>query len=287
MSEDKIPPFPLGRINNWREKLFLCAYKQEFLSDILDGVVLDEFTRLVMRTMKIEDELVVRQTLMPFVGQELTARVVDLIGLRFAGNLADIREGKMASGRIKGPTWLPLEVSEIRYGRIRRDKTYVDMVATVMAGALAGEEIRKEFSYKLAVWPLANSLAWTLRDARPVHSELARMWFMGLLQMDGRKIVLDQFKCLPNQRKWNRALRSDRTKPCIRHYKQRCHTCPLGYLTDCYRATHRYTLIVKTCKSCKRENAAFDPERPAVDVCISCQTKEARAHWARERMSVS
>lgn len=283
--EEKMPSFPLGRINQWREKLMLKLYQRGLLSETLEDAVFTRVVNLVMQLMKIEDDFTVRQTLLPFVGQELTARVVDLIGLKLAGNLSELREGKAISAQIDGPTWLPFEISEMRYGRVRRDKTYVNMTAVVMAGELAGEEIHKEFSYKLAVWPLANALAWTLRDSRPVHSEMVRMWFIGLLVPEGMRLNIDQFKCLPHQRKWNRGLRADRAKECVRHYNQRCHTCPLGY-NDCARATHRYTLVIKTCKVCKRENATFDPERPGVDVCISCRTKEARAHWARERMGV-
>lgn len=287
MSEDeKIPSYPLGRINQWRLKLFTRLWKCGLLFETLEDGIFDRVVDITMKLMKIEDEYIVRQTLMAFAGHELTARSVDLIGLKFAGNLSDLRDGKQVSGQIGKPTWLPLEISELRYGRVKRHKTYVSMTATVMAGAIAGEEIRKDFSYKLAVWPLANALAWTLRDSRPVHNELVRMWFMGLLEPEGNKINIEQFKCLPHQRKWNRELRSDRAKPCVRHYNQRCHTCPIGY-NECYRGTHRYTLTLKACKSCKRESAAFDPERPGVSVCISCQTKDARAHWARERMSMS
>ena len=287
MSEDeKIPSYPLGRINQWREKLMLTIYKKELFFSMLEGSIFDRVVGISMKLMKIDHEFAVRQTLLPFVGMELTARAVDLMGLKLAGNLKHLREGNVVEGHIAEPTWLPLEVSELRYGRVRRDKTYVDMTATVMAGALAGEEVRKAFSYKLAVWPLANALAWSMRDSRPVHNELVRMWFMGQLAPDGKKMDIAQFKCLGHQRKWNRGLRTDRAKACVRHYNQRCHTCPIGY-NECYRATHRYTLVLKPCKACKREHAAFDPERPGVDVCVSCKTKGARAHWARERMGVS
>jgi len=281
--EDKLPSFPLARMNQWRDKLMLLLYDRNLLFAKLEAEMFDRLVSLLMILFKIENEFVIRQSLISFVGQELTARVVDLIGIKLAGNLKQLREGITIEGQINKPTWLPVEVSELRYGRVRRDRTYVTMTATVMAGELAGLEIHKEFSYKMAVWPLANALAWTIKDARPLHNELVRMWFIGLLIPSTKKIEIDQFKCSANQRKWNRTLKATRAKSCIRHYNQRCHTCPLGYLDNCYRATHRYTLIIKPCKVCKRENATFDPECSGVTVCISCQTKEARAHWARER----
>ena len=281
--EEKLPSFPLLRINQWRQKLMLDFYNKKLLDSILNEETFDYVVAVIARLFKIENAFVIRQLLLQFVEQELTARTVDLIGIKLAGNIDQLRKGIAIEGYINKPAWLPVEISELRYGRVRSDRTHVNMTATVMAGALAGVEIHKEFSYKMAVWPLANALAWTLKAARPVHSELVRMWFLGLLIPGAKNVEIDQFKCLANQRKWNQTLKKLRSDPCVRHYNQRCHTCPLGYLDSCYRSTHRYRLTIKACRLCKRENATFDPECLGVTVCISCQTKEARAHWARER----
>ena len=283
---ERVPTYDLGRINQWRNKLYAKLYAKDFLGQIIDEGLFTDLVKLVMKLMKIESEFAVRQTLMEFVGQEITGRTAGLIGLRLAGALNLLRDGKPAIGQISEPSWLPVEISELRYGRVKRSKTYVNMTAMIMGGVMAGHELQKEFSYKMAVWTVANALAWNMRDPRPVHNEMVKMWFMGLLIPDGKKIDIEQFKCVPHQRKWNRELRKSRATPCIRRYRQRCHTCPLGYL-DCCRGTHRYTLTFKVCKACKRENALFDPEQPGVGVCIACQTKDARAHWARERMSLS
>ena len=191
---ERMPSYSLGRINRWRNKLYLRLLAADFTSVVIDEKRFDLLVKLVMKLMKIEHEFAVRQTLMEFVGQEVTPKVGNQIGLRLAGALSLLRSGKAAIGQIAEPTWLPVEIAELRYGRVKRSRTYVNMTATIMAGAMAGHELRKEVSYKMAVWALANELAWTMRDPRPVHNEMTKMWFMGLLVPDGGKIDIEQFK---------------------------------------------------------------------------------------------
>ena len=285
MSESKvkrIPAHDLGRINQWRNKLYMRFMERKFLERVLDPPDFDELVALVTQVLKIPDEFAVRQTLMEFAGQEFVGRTCELICLKLAGGLKLLREGTPVAGRISGPTWLPVEITDLRYGAVRRGKTYVRMTATVMAGEAAGMEIRKEFSYKMAVWTLANALAWNKRDHRPVHNEMVRMWFMGLIVPSDDGFDIQEFECVPHHRKWNKKLRAARATPCVRKLRQKCHTCPVGYL-DCKRGTHRYTLSIKRCKRCNQEHAAFDPEQSHIGLCVACQTKDARANWARER----
>lgn len=283
----RIPAFDLGRIRQWRKKIILKL--TPFYDLVLDKAQLDRLvttlkTRLKLNNEYIDQEGALRESLLDFVGQEVTNRVGDQIAMKVAGGLSLIREGKPVTGLMEEPGWYPVMITDMRFGRVIRNKTRINMTVMVTAGTMAGREILKSVSYKLVAWMLANELAWSMNDMRPLHGEMVGMWFMAYILMGDRGLDIDEMKCLDQHKRYNKKLKKMRASACIRHYNQRCHTCPVGY-TECMLGTHRYTWLVKPCKQCNRKHAAFDPEHKGAKACISCQTKDVRAHWARERMS--
>lgn len=290
MSErKKIVTYSRGRIMQYRRKI---RY------ELLDGhslyVTLDEgnFNTLVKGAMKLlkiplKHEMALRETLLEFVGQEVNDRVGDRIALKLAGGLSLIKKGKPIRKfhGVTQPMWAPVEISEVRFGRIDRRKgtLFAKMLATVMAGPAVGTEITKLLPMKFIVSVLARELAWTFKDPRPAHNELVRMWFNAeLAQHERYGLDIANFKCAPHHVRFNKKLKTERRDPCLRHYKLQCHKCPLGYV-DCMRGTHRYTWLFKSCPECGREKAPYDPEQPSVRGCLSCQSKKTRAFWALAR----
>lgn len=283
----RVPAFDLGRVRQWRKKIALRL--TSYYGTIIDEDQLDELVALFMRMLKLDDEdddheLALRQSLLEFIGQELTGRVGDQIATKLAGGLSLLRDGKPITGTLGEPGWYPVTITDMRFGRVINNRTRINMTVMISAGAMSGRELLKSVSYKLVMWMLANELAWNMNDMRPLHSELVGMWFLAyIVQKDDGTLDIDEMHCLDQHKRYNKRLRKARAGPCVRHYNQRCHTCPVGY-SECMLGTHRYTWIIKRCDLCNRDHAAFDPERKNAKACISCQTKDVRAHWARERM---
>jgi hypothetical protein len=281
----RVPAFDLGRVRQWRKKITLRF--TSFYGMIIDEPQMQRLVGTMCSVLKLktdEQEIALRRSLLEFVGQEMTGRVGDQIATKLAGGLSLIRDGEPVTGILKEEGWYPVMVTDMRFARVLNGKTRLNMTVMVTAGSMSGREILTMVSYKLVMWMMANELAWSMRDMRPLHSELVGMWFLGYIKQgkDG-KLAIGEIKCLDQHKRYNKKLRKQRAGPCIRHYNQRCHTCPIGY-SECMLGTHRYTWIVKKCQMCQRPHAAFDPEQKNAKACISCQTRDVRAHWARERM---
>lgn len=284
----RIPAFDLGRIRQWRKKITVGL--TSFYNTILANGQFDALLDALYSALKLDDgradqKFALRQSMLEFHGHELTGRLGDQLSTKLAGGLSLLKKGKPITGTLGKPGWYPVVITDMRFGRVVHNKTRVNMTTMITAGSMSGREILKSVTYKMVIWMLANELAWSMTDMRPLHTELVGMWFMAyVVQKDNGSLDIDEVKCLAQHKRYNKKLRKQRAKPCVRHYNQRCHTCPVGY-SECMLGTHRYTWILKPCKACKREYAAFDPEQKNAKACISCQTKNVRAHWARERMN--
>jgi len=284
----RIPDFALSRIDIRRRKIqndVLIA--RHFYNRILDDEAFTELVALCRKELKLKKihELVLRETLLPFANQEVTERVAEVIALKLAGGYYALREGRPITpySGVVGPTWMPVEISSVRYGRISARGTHLlaDVTTLVMAGAAVGQTIKQEMPMRFVTTLFASQLGWPRFDRRPNHAELTKMWFMALVISDRQDDELVQYECVSHQLKYNKALRRRRMEPCVRGYRVRCHLCPVGY-TMCPRGTHRCSWITKPCFGCKQD-ALFDPEEPSKRLCLSCRTKKARHHWARER----
>jgi hypothetical protein len=284
----RIPGHELGRIKKRRERLLYDVLLQHgFFHRTLD---IDSFNELVMRSrralnLKRSTETSIRSALLEFADKEITERVGDLVAIKLAGGYTLIKEGAAFApfNGVAEPEWAPVEISELRYGKLRGHKLWADMIVTVMAGSAVGAQIKQAVPVKFATTLMATAFGWPRFDRRPALGELVRMWFMALLAQGKYGTEVAEYKCLPHQAKYNKQLKKEREQPCIRGYRQRCHICPVGYF-QCPRGTHRYTWLQKKCEKCDNEKAYFDPERPDQEACIFCSTKRARRHWARERM---
>lgn len=246
----------------------------------------DEFTGLVkaMRTATRFSSELLRGTLMEFAGAELNSYIADRIAVKLSGAYDDLKKGRVV-GTFKGlpaPEWVPVEIAELRYGQIKKQRLFYNMKLLVLAGTAVGVEIRQSFPSKFIVPVLSRSLGWTFNDMRPTHSELVGMWFNAHLLVEKTQLQIDEFKCSSTQQKHNKKLRKQRESPCVRQYRQQCKSCPIGY-AECDRGTHRYTWIRKACSRCHREDATFDPGEPGETICLACRTKRARAYAIRER----
>lgn len=246
----------------------------------------DEFNHLVRsmrRSLRLDDEQI-RGTLMEFAGTELNSRTADRIAIKLSGAFTELQKGKSV-GTFKGlaaPEWAPVEIAELRYGPIKKNRLFYNMRLLVLAGTAVGVEIRQSFPSKFVVPVLSRSLGWTFKEMRPTHSELVRMWFNAHLIQTDRMLQIDEFKCTSSQQKYNKRLREQRAEPCVRQYRQQCKSCPIGY-ADCARGTHRYTWLRKECARCHMSDAMFDPGEPGESICLVCRTKRARSYAARER----
>lgn len=289
MPPGRIVDNDLGRIQKRRRAVRYKLLDGQSMYVTLDDGNFDLLVEGAMKTLKIpkKSELAVRESLIEFAGQSVNERIGDRIALKLAGGFAMLKKGEPVRkfhGLAK-PIWAPVEISELRFGRYdrRRHRLYADLLATVTAGPAVGVEIKKRLPMKFVVSVLSRKLCWSLRDPRPAHNELVRMWFNAELIQDPRYgLDIDNFECLPQHKRHNRQLRADRREPCIRRYSFQCHKCPIGY-ADCQRGTHRYTWLLRSCPECGAEKAPYDPERPDAKVCLSCSSKKARAFWALAR----
>jgi hypothetical protein len=283
----RIPEYDLGRLRARRRKFLDNTL--DFVGLTLEGVVFDALVRKTKRLFQIKDERVIRETLLPYVGQDFATLTRDQLALTVVGGYATMRSGEPIRPfyGLAEPEWAPVEIDEVCYGHVHKGRTFANMTVLVMAGTAVGQMLRKQLPMRFVTTGLARRLAWPLRDPRPVHNELVGMSFMAqLVQDDRQRLDIKEFICVPHQVKYNRKIRQRRQEPCVRHYRQRCHTCPVGH-TSCCRGTHRHTWVFKPCKVCKREKAPFDPWKSRATVCISCSTKTARAHWSRERKGMA
>jgi hypothetical protein len=283
-----IPDFALTRIANRRRKVqndILIA--RGFSNQVLDAEAFTALVTLCRKELKLKKatEFALRETLMPFANKEVTERVAEELSLRLAGGYHLLRNGQpiLPYNGVTTPTWMPVEILSVRYGKISQRGTHVlaDVVVMIMAGEGVGQIIKQVMPMKFVTTLFASRLGWPRFEQRPNHAELTRMWFMALVESGRRKDEITQYECASHQLKYNKALRKARMQPCIRGYRLRCYLCPLGYV-QCERGTHRCSWITKPCPSCKKD-ALFDPEEPNQRSCLSCRTKKARRHWVRER----
>lgn len=282
----RIPAFDLGRVRQWRKKIIQRLASH--YDTMVDEDRFDEFVGALQSLLKLDDDdqqLALRQSMLEFVGREFTLRTGERLATKLAGGLSLLRNGKAVTGTLDKPDWFPVMITDLRFWRVIKGKTRLTMTVMVMAGNMSGRVLTKSITYKLAVWMLANELAWSKKDMRPLHSEMVGMWFMGFVEpRDDGTLDISEFKCLGQHKRYNKRLRKMRSRKCVRHYNQRCHTCPVGY-SECMLGTHHYTWLIKPCPMCGREKAAFDPEQGVARSCILCRTRDVRTHWARERMS--
>ena len=287
----RIPDFDLLRIDARRRKVYDALRSHSMYYQMLDQDTYAHLIVVVRRALRLKviHDSVLRESLMEFAGLELTERVGDMLSVKLAGAFNQVKKGKPIkpfAGIVEGGEWAPVEIAEMRFGRVRNDKLSIDMTALVVAGTAVGQELRQRLPGRFAATVLARELGWPKYRAYPTHSELVRTWFTGLLVLDDKQqLQIAEFKCMPHQQRYNKALRTSRNEPCIRDYRQQCKTCPLGY-AECHRGTHRYTWVRKDCKRCKTF-AIFDPSEPGETVCLLCRAKSARKFWAQERRSIS
>ncbi len=287
----RIPDYDLSRIDRRRRKINDALWNAELYYNVLDVSTFHHMITVLRRALnlKVAHDNVLCETLVEFADVELTAGVSDRIALRVAGGFKQIREGKPVqqfTGLADEGEWAPVEIEEMRLGSIRRNKLYLDMTCLVMAGTAVGQELRQALPGRFAVGVLSRELGWPRFKARPTHSEMVRTWFCGwLVPAPYRKIQIAEFKCLPHQQKYNKALRAARNTPCIRDYRHQCRTCPIGYV-ECDRGTHRYTWVLKDCPKCG-QRSIYDPSVPNARICLKCRSKKSRQFWAEERRSFS
>jgi len=289
MPADRVSTNDLGRILKRRRAIRYELLDGQSMYVTLDNGNFDLLVEGAMKVLKIskKHELAVRESLIEFVGQGIDDRIGDRIALKLAGGYSMIRKGEPVRKfhGLQQPMWAPVEISELRFGRIdyRKHRLFADMLATVTAGPAVGVEVRKSLPMKFIVSVLSKKLCWSLRDPRPAHSELVRMWFNAELNQDPRYgLDIANFECLPQHMRHNKKLRAERREPCLRGYTFQCHSCPIGYV-ECPRGTHRYTWLLRSCPECHSEKAPFDPERPDAKVCLSCRSKKARSFWTLAR----
>lgn len=285
------PDFGLVRINDRRRRVDDAIVDVTRIGVIaIEGAAFDEVVTLARKALRLpkKSERAIRETLMEFAGAPPTCRVTDRISIKLAGGYPMLKKGKAIPQiqRLADSEWAPLEISEMRFGYVdRHNKLRLNMTATVMAGAAVGREVQQTLPSHFAVTTFAHALGWS-QFSRPQHNLLVRMWFLGLLAWHERRgLQVAEFRGLPHQQKYNKALRQRREEPCLLGYRQQCATCPIGYVR-CARATHRYTWIVRECQQCHNRQALFDPEDVSAKHCIACKVKKARQLWFKERQGV-
>jgi len=285
-----IPDFDLLRIDARRRKVYDALRAHSMYYQILDQVTYAHLIVVVRRALRLKviHDPILRESLMEFAGLELTERVGDMLALKLAGAFNQLKKGKPIKpfAGLKEGEWAPVEIAEMRFGRVHNNKLFIDMTTLVMAGTAVGQELCQRLPGKFMATVLAQELGWPKYRIHPTHSELVQLWFTGLLALgDKGQLQIFEFKCMPHQQRYNKSLRAGRNTPCIRDYRQQCRTCPIGY-AECHRGTHRYTWIRKDCKRCKTFTI-FDPSEPGETVCLLCRAKTARTVWAQERRSLS
>lgn len=283
----RIPDYDLSKIEKRRRKINEALWCSDFYYNVLDAGTFDLLMQELRRALnlKVIHEGVLRESLMDFADVELTGGEADKLALRIAGGFHDIKRGEPVrpfTGLSTEREWAPVEIAEMRLGRIRNNKLYLDMTCMVMAGTAVGQEIKQQIPARFAVSVLAVELGWPKFKVRPTHSELVKTWFFALLGTNKhRKLQIIDFGCAPHQKAYNKKLRDQRNGPCLKNYRHQCRSCPVGY-SECAYGTHRYSWLRKECPQCK-QNSIYDPSDPGAKVCLRCSTRGLREFWAQER----
>lgn len=288
MARKRNPDHELLRINTRRIRIQDALGDAALYHTTLTSDTLRTLTQVIRKAAKLRPmhDAVIRESLLDFVGKEITTRVGDMLSLKIAGGWQLLSQGHpiqpytAANGES-----VPLEITELRFDRVRNGKVQLELRTVAMAGAAVGAEFRQPIPRKFVVYKLAHDLGWPRAARKPAHSELVRMWFTGTLGRARNKIVVATFDCKPHQQQYNKQLREERARSCIRDYPFQCRACPVGY-ESCARATHRYTWIQKPCAKCGTAQAWFDPEDVAARVCLKCRVKPMQAVWALEQRHV-
>jgi len=282
------PDYELLRINMRRIAIQDALSDASLYHTLLTPDALQRVTQVVRKAAKLKTihDDAIRESLLDFVGKEITTRVGDMMALKIAGGRQLLSHGHpIQPFTAASSESIPLEITELRFDCVRNGKVQLELRTVAMAGLAVGTEFRQPIPRKFVVYKLARDLGWPRAVRAPSHCELVRMWFTGTLGRARNKIVVATFDCRPHQQKYNSQLRKERLAPCVRDYPFQCRTCPVGY-ESCARATHRYTWIQKQCAKCYNMRAWFDPEDVTATMCLKCKGKPMQAVWAIEQRHV-
>jgi hypothetical protein len=288
MAKKRNPDHELLRINTRRIRIQDALGDASLYHTTLTTDTLRSVTQVIRKAVKLRPmhDDAIRESLLDFVGKELTTRIGDMLSLRIAGGWQLLSHGQPIQpyAGSNGES-VPLEITELRFDRIRNGKVHLELRTVAMAGSAVGVEFKQSVPRKFIVYKLAHDLGWPRSAHAPAHSELVRMWFTGTLGRARNKMVIATFDCKPHQQQYNKQLRGERAKACIRDYQFQCRACPIGY-ESCARATHRYTWVQKPCVKCGATQAWFDPEDIMSKICLRCKVKPMHAVWALEQRHV-
>lgn len=294
-----IPPYNHHRVTSTREKL-VAALAQH--NERLEG---DRFTSFVGAVKMCLPYIVTTQTvhdsLLAYLGKELTAADRSNIACRLSGNLDElcIQKPVLSWSRPVSPEWSLSVIQSVHVVRRSDGQLKNRVVFTVLTGSYAGKSITvhwtfRRFNYS-AVAVNENGFGFGLTRARfnKDGDDRSRYTYANYKQLIGFEcyLLFDPKRCVDapafsavghnaGTQAHNRKLLLSRLRansPCILSEKVQysCYACPVGTDT-CPRAVRVRTCYVGVCKQCKKKEVV-DPSDPAFrDICIRCAELERR-----------
>jgi len=285
----KLPVYNLTRVEVLRSRLFE-ELQLDFVGTKPIGADFDAFVDAVHRILPGGiDRLIVYDSLLYILGQELTKTVLLQLSWLLAGNVKVLKEGKLVRPwRVQGALeWVPLEVVDHEYVADYGKKRKSGYLYTfkVLAGSPAGV-CTVAFWSKQYIYFLRGTLGfsgWRHKEGKPRLSFHDPVEFMGLRfyalldpvfnfeGMPGFRTISVPHSCIQH----NRVILQARARVdfvCPKNYTHECFVCPIG-ADQCPASCHPRTYVTQVCDTCSKASS-FDPQRGG-RICLNC-IKKAR-----------
>jgi len=261
--------YPLGRIANQREQ-FSSLVNYFFLRQNLEDDVFKRYCQEVSVFLGFNpaQQRVLRRTMQPYVGKEMTKALDAMLSYRLVGGQYEIKAGRELpplKSNVR-EVWVPCEIIDIRYSK-KAGKTQLFSMTTIChAGPTAGRVSTQQSPYSF-FFRFRSDLGWP-KFKKGGLSDLFGYQFTGYLDQTSYGIQFTRFKVRHSQMQHNTKLRSGRAGDCPKNLPNQCYECSYG-LDQCKNACHMLTYVKRFCPVCRNSDVLHDPDQRE-DICIRC-----------------
>jgi hypothetical protein len=233
----------------------------------------------------------VHESLSHLAGTEMTQDLLRTNLWRLAGNLKKLRKQPVPPWIVQsGLEWAPVQITAANKQRNRFNKLGYTFTFQILAGLACPLAITRFWTVDFC-WFVSNELGYARRRfsenrlPKNIFQDPRELVTLRLsVQLDPKFSTatepgFEKVKVTSVQKSWNREQmafrdRMDDAHACPKGYpdSRQCHLCHVGY-RECRAGCHAATYTTRPCLGCIRDDALFDPDKPA-DFCIECVARK-------------
>ena len=252
--------FPFQEALRIKDLLTPLMWVDEWTEQPLEEGRFQDLAKLIYRALKLKisswDALV--RTLQPLYGDVYVEEKWKETVWRISAGLPWIKQGHVTKPAfVKHPEhWVSLLVEDVQYTTpSKKGAVRVKVWFRILGGTFSGLAFTQLWPHWYHTREVSKELGFPLWEA--VHyKELVYARLGGLLNTENPNYpTLTEVYGASGAVTYNRKMRKERAKDCLRGYEWLCHECSIGlYGTKsgdgCIRATHPLTYVQRACERC-------------------------------------